>query len=208
MVLAIPIGVRSYLLISAKFVLAAATFALCRAQQPPIDDENRPVFGITVVDTLGLEGKIYNIKTGQKLLPNFSRMKPVGSIYTRSLNIPPRNFLQGFPGVTKRFEWFAIDYTGKFWIETPGKYKFSLLSDDGSKLYIDKKLVIDNDGNHGALLLYGAIVLKPGNHNIRVSYFQGPRTSVALVLKVAFEENRDFKIFNTLDFRPPLPAGK
>jgi PA14 domain len=188
-----------------KLVLALGTLAQCCAQDPPNDDANRPVFGITVVDTIGLEGKIYNIKVGQKVLPNFGRMKPVGSIYTSSLNVPPRDFLQGFPGVTKRTEWFAIDYSGKFWIGNPGKYKFSLLSDDGSKLYIDKKLVIDNDGTHAALLLYGAIVLKTGSHNMRVSYFQGPRTAVALVLKVAFEENRDFKIFNTRDFRPPLP---
>ncbi len=208
MVLGIQSGMRSYRLIFMKLFFAAATLAMRCAQELPNDDANRPVFGITVVDTLGLEGKIYNIKTGQKLLPNFARMKPVGSIYTSFLNIPPRDFLQGFPGVTKRTEWFAIDYNGKFWVDTPGKYKFSLLSDDGSKLYIDKKLVIDNDGTHGALLLYGAIVLKKGSHNIRVSYFQGPRTAVALVLKVAFEENRDFKIFNTRDFRPPLPAGK
>ena len=195
-------------MITRNLVFAAGALAICLAQHPAIDEANRPVFGITVVDTLGLEGKIYNLRVGQKVLPNFGRMKPVGSIYTSSLNIPPRDFLQGFPGVTKRTEWFAIDYNGKFWIGTPGKYKFSLLSDDGSKLYIDKKLVIDNDGTHPALLLYGAIVLKIGSHNIRVSYFQGPRTAVALVLKVALEENRDFKIFNTRDFRPPLPDEK
>ena len=191
-----------------KLVAALGSLAICLAQEPENSNANRAVFGITVVDTIGLEGKIYDLKVGQKFLPNFARMKPVGSIYTSSLNIPPRDFLQGFPGVTKRTEWFAIDYNGKFWIGMPGKYKFSLLSDDGSKLYIDKKLVIDNDGTHPALLLYGAIVLKNGSHNIRVSYFQGPRTAVALVLKVAFEENREFKIFNTRDFRPPLPDGK
>jgi hypothetical protein len=37
-------------------------------------------------------------------------MKPVGTIHTSSLNIPPRIFTDGFPGVTDRFEWFAIDY--------------------------------------------------------------------------------------------------
>ena len=174
-----------------KFALTIGVLSICSAQEPPNDDPNRPVFGITVVDTLGLQGKIYNLRPGQKVLPNFGKMKPVGSIYTSSLNIPPRDFLQGFPGVTKRTEWFAIDYTGSFWVDTAGKYKFSLLSDDGSKLYIDKKLVIDNDGTHGALELYGAIVLKPGSHNIRVSYFQGPRTAVALVLKIAFDENRE-----------------
>ena len=42
-------------------------------------------------------------------LPKFEKMKPVGTIYTSSLNLPPQDFRQGFPGVTSRFEWFAID---------------------------------------------------------------------------------------------------
>lgn len=182
-------------------LLALAAFA----QAPPPDAPNPTIFGITVVDSQGLEGKIYNLKPGTRQLPNFNRMKPVGSIYTTSLNIPPRDFLQGFPGVTDRTEWFAIDYSGKFYVEIPGKYKFSLLSDDGSKLYIDKKLVIDNDGTHGALNLYGAAQLKTGPHTIRVSYFQGPRTAVALVLKYAFDESHEFKVFTTRDFLPPDP---
>src|SRR5260370_27974768 len=42
----------------------------------------------------------------------------------------PQDFLIGFPGITRRFEWFAVDYSGKFWIETPGLYRFRLVSDD------------------------------------------------------------------------------
>ena len=48
-------------------------------------------------------------------------MKPVGTIYTNSLNVSPQRFDESFPGITDRFEWFAIDYTGKFWIEQPGE---------------------------------------------------------------------------------------
>ncbi len=182
--------------------MAPILLALLLAQQPPPpdDDANRPVFGVTVVDAQGFQGKIYKLKPGTRELPNLSRMKPIGTIYTRQLDIAPRNFTAGFPGVTDLNEWFALDYTGKFYIETPGKYKFSLLSDDGSKLYIDKKLVIDNDGTHAALTIYGAAQLKTGHHTIRVSYFQGPRTALALVLRVAFDESHEFKIFNMRDF--------
>src|SRR5580765_5515291 len=78
-------------------------------------------FGVTVVDGFGLRGDIYLLRPGTDRLPNFKGMKPVGSIYTRELNIRPRDFREGFPGVTDRFEWFAIDYNGYFYISQPGK---------------------------------------------------------------------------------------
>ena len=104
--------------------------------------------------------------------------------------------------MTKRFEWFAIDYNGRFWIEKPGEYEFSLLSDDGSKLYIDGKEVINNDGQHPPAEETGSVDLDRGIHRIRVSYFQGPRFHVALVLKVA-GPGEELRVFSTDEFKPP-----
>ena len=59
------------------------------------------------------------LKPGSDGLPNFKRLKSVGTIYTTSLQIHPRTFELGFPGITDRFEWFAIDYTGRIWIDRP-----------------------------------------------------------------------------------------
>ncbi|HEV3027394.1 MAG TPA: PQQ-binding-like beta-propeller repeat protein, partial [Planctomycetota bacterium] len=125
-----------------------------------------------VVDNSGLEGKIYLLKRDSRKLPNFKKMKPKGSIYTTALNVPPRHFTDGFPGVTNRFEWFAIDYSGRFWIEQPGTYRFSLLSDDGSKLFIGDREVVSNDGAHSVLEQSGLIGLKAGLHPLTVDYFQ------------------------------------
>jgi hypothetical protein len=175
-----------------------------QAQDAAPPDAPRATFGVTVVDNSGLEGKIYLLKRDSRKLPNFKKMKPKGSIYTTALNIPPRHFTDGFPGVTNRFEWFAIDYTGRFWIGRSGTYRFSLLSDDGSKLYIDDRIVIDNDGIHWAKALEKSAELTGGVHRIRVSYFQGPRDEVALVLKVARPGER-WRIFNTREFRPANP---
>jgi hypothetical protein len=164
--------------------------------------EPKPVFGITVVVPSALQGRIYNIGHNTKKLPNFKRMKPVGTIYTPSLNVPPQDFTLGFPGVTKRMEWFAIDYSGRFWVEKPGDYGFSLTSDDGANLYIDSELVIDNDGQHAVRERVGAVTLSRGVHEIRVSYFQGPRYHVALVLKVA-PPGEELRIFSTDELKPP-----
>lgn len=159
-------------------------------------------FGTTVVIPSGLEGAVYHIHRYTSRLPDFKKMKPVGTIYTSELNIPQQDFQQGFPGVTKRFEWFAIDYTGRFWISKPGTYRFALTSDDGSKLYIDDELVIDNDGAHVAITKTGETTLSGGIHRIRVSYFQGSKYELALVLEVAGEGEK-FRIFSTDEFKPP-----
>jgi hypothetical protein len=164
--------------------------------------QSAPAFGITVVIPSGLEGKIYHLRSGTKSLPDFSKMKPKGSIYTTTLNVPLQSFDQGFPGVTKRFEWFAIDYTGRFWVDKPGLYGFVLLSDDGSKLYIDDQVVIDNDGLHSAMEQSGEANLAPGIHRIQISYFQGPRNEVALVLHVR-PPGEPIRVFDTNDFKPP-----
>ena len=57
-------------------------------------------FGTTVVDSFGLQGRVYQLKPGTKKLPKFEQLRPVGSIYTTSLNVWPQNFDEGFPNVT------------------------------------------------------------------------------------------------------------
>jgi hypothetical protein len=150
----------------------------------------------------GLRGDVYNISRFTHRLPNFHKLKPVGTIYTASLNVPAQDFLQGFPGVTKRFEWFGIDYTGRFWIAKPGIYRFLLTSDDGARLYIDDQLVTDNDGQHPPETRFGSLALAGGIHRMEVAYFQGPRFQVALELEVAGPEE-DYRVFDTEEFKPP-----
>ena len=143
--------------------LIALVVSLCAAAfaQEPV-----ATFGTTVVIPSGLRGSVYHIPHNTKEVPDFQKMKPVGAIYTSSLDIPPQDFKQGFPGVTNRFEWFAIDYAGRFWIDDPGKYTFSLLSDDGGWLYIDDQLVIDNGGLHTPEEKTGSVDLSGGIHRI------------------------------------------
>ncbi|HQF17236.1 MAG: PA14 domain protein [Methanosaeta sp. PtaB.Bin039] len=144
------------------------------------DDENP--FGSSSQQASALRGEIYSIPEGTSSLPDFSSLTPIGEIYTKVLDVPQRSFDSGFPGVTDRFEWFAIRYTGKFYVESAGEYSFRLVSDDGSRLFIDGKKVIDNDGVHSPSSVSGTVDLTRGEHQIEVDYFQGPRYYVALQL--------------------------
>jgi len=165
-------------------------------------------FGTTVVDLSGLEGRVFFLDPGTQKLPDFSRRHPVGSVYTTMLNVWPQSFSAGFPSITDRFEWFGIEYTGKFWVEISGQYRFSLLSDDGAKLCIDGRLVINNDGIHPAIAASAAATLTRGSHSIAVDYFQGPRFTVALVLAIA-RPGEPWRLFNTNESSPPTirPSG-
>lgn len=165
-------------------------------------DKPAYTFGTTVVDSAGLHGRVYYLEPNTRKLPNFGRMRPVGSVYTTSLNVWPQSFAEGFPNITERFEWFAIEYTGKFWIEKAGHYRFSLLADDGARLKVNNKVVIDNDGVHASAALSASATLTRGVHEITVEYFQGPRFIVALVLAVATPD-QPWRIFNMGDFKPP-----
>lgn len=183
----------------------AILLGVARAQEPSAE----AVFGTTVVRPFGLRGDIYLLKPGTARLPDFSKLEPIGAIYTSYLKIPPHNvFTLGFPGVEHRYEWFAIDYNGRFYVDVPGKYGFALISDDGSKLYIDGHLVINNDGLHSSLGRTGSINLGGGIHTIRVSYFEGPcfdriNPCVELQLGVKPPGSKQLKYFSTDDFSAP-----
>jgi hypothetical protein len=139
-------------------------------------------FGSNNTDSSSLRGDIYYLPEGASALPDFSSLTPMGSIYTKVLDVPQRSFTSGFPGVTDRFEWFAIRYTGSFQVDREGDYAFRLVSDDGSRLFIDGKKIIDNDGAHAPQSVSGSVYLSKGTHQIEVDYFQGPRDYVALQL--------------------------
>lgn len=176
--------------------LLLVTLPTATAQEPVA------VFGTTVVIPSGLRGDIYFLPRDTQTLEVLPHLHPEGTVYTTSLNVPPQDFLIGFPGITKRFEWFAIDYSGKFWIEEPGLYRFRLISDDGAMLYVDGQLIADNDGVHSTTVRLGSIRLAGGIHTIRVPYFQGPGTTVALMLEVAGPGEQP-RIFSTDAFKPP-----
>ena len=157
-------------------------------------------FGTAKKTPFVFEGNIYFLPEGTEHLPDFSKLKPAGKIYTPVLNITPRDFRKGFPGVTDRFEWFAIDYRGKIFLPQDRQFTFYLLSDDGAKLVIDGKTVIDNDGIHPPTEKSATVNLKRGIHTVEVQYFQGPRYEVALVL--SYLKNGRKVPFDIRDFAP------
>lgn len=65
----------------------------------------------------------------------------------------------------------ALAFTGHVRVPADGIYEFFASSDDGSRLHIDGRLLVDNDGLHGMNEVSGLVGLKAGYHRIRVEWF-------------------------------------
>jgi len=156
-----------------------------------------PVFGTPEPIPGALRGTIYRLTTGSSHLPDFSRLRPSGVVYTTALDY----ILQPCDD-----EWFGIEYEGTFYVTKPGDYRFQLTADDGAQLFIDGKRMIDKDGVHAAEAGEEIVRLEAGGHKLRVPYFQGPRPYVALVLEVKPPGGKT-RTFDTDDFQPPLGAS-
>lgn len=143
----------------------------------------------------GLLGLVYQLQPGTSLLPNFENPCaepsvindppatpcPFSSLLVPNLAVGLREFSNGFPGVSDALvEWFAIEFSGKLHADQSGDYNFRVCSDDGSKIYIDGVMLVNNDGVHASSCALGQRTLAQGEHDIRVEYFQGPRYQIQL----------------------------
>ncbi len=73
-------------------------------------------------------------------------------------------------------DYYNFTFDGFLLITDGGKYQFRTTSSDGSRLWIDNKLVVDNDGIHEVETVEGAAVsLEPGPHRIFAQYFEDVR---------------------------------
>jgi hypothetical protein len=133
----------------------------------------------------GVCGSLYDIsKIDRTKLPDFDKLVPVGRAILPQFNIACRTYTRPFPGVPEdMLEWYAIRFRGHLLVPLTGLYEFRLRSDDGSKLVLDNKIVIDNDGIHSSLFAKeGRMQLSSGSHDLELQYFQGPKHYIALEL--------------------------
>ncbi|MBN2716754.1 MAG: hypothetical protein JXX14_12955, partial [Deltaproteobacteria bacterium] len=131
------------------------------------------------------EGEVVFLKPRTKNLPNnWDQFDVASRLYACEWDIAPRSFSRGFPGVDDRYEWFGIRYSGGFSVAASGEYTFRINSDDGTRLYIDGELVVNNNGVHPPKSKSGKVTLEAGDHQLVLEYFQGPRYEIALQVYV------------------------
>jgi hypothetical protein len=120
----------------------------------------------------GLEFRYY--EGAWNALPDFDSLAPVREGIAESIGTEP----------TEHIETFGLVFEG--FIEAPhdGLYAFECRSNDGSKVIIGNRVLIDHDGLHGSTAKYGVVALEEGLHPIQVHYFNA---GARYTLEVTYE---------------------
>lgn len=89
--------------------------------------------------------------------------------------------LPGFPA-----DLFTVRWDGCLRVDKAGVARFSLGSDDESRLFVDGRQVIDNWRPHSLTFANGTLQLMPGVHWVRVDYEEGTGDA-AVMLKLGWD---------------------
>ncbi|HVS91298.1 MAG TPA: alpha/beta hydrolase-fold protein [Mucilaginibacter sp.] len=132
-------------------------------------------------------------------LPDFSKLKPVKEGFAgKDFDI----------GKMPKQQNFGVVFTGQFEAKQDGYYLFALVSDDGSKLFLNGKALVDNDGLHDASRGKSYIVpLKKGFYPIRLEYFQKDE-GVTLKLVYIAPDKMDARIPDAVPVPDELLYGR
>lgn len=197
---------RIPLILVGLLVVSANCAKLKNSGELAIGNSSGPAWRIDDGTMKGLVGNVFAVDDmvtrNDYLLANadLDHRIPLGrAILAPMLDIPARTFTDGFPGVTDRFEWFALRLEGKLVITKPGDYTFRLTSDDGSLFYLNGALLASNDGVHAPTAVEQSIGLEVGSYPMKLDYYQGPREQIALQL--------EFKEPGASSFRPVPPEN-
>ncbi|KQZ27052.1 PA14 domain-containing protein [Duganella sp. Root1480D1] len=125
---------------------------------------------------------VYRLTVGSQSVSEMRRRKPIKRVCLAQLDITPRSFREGFPGIGSTVEWFGMDIRFTVNVAETATWELMLLADDGAVLSIDDENVIDNDGIHAPTPVATRVKLEKGLRNFRVRYFQGPGPDLALML--------------------------
>lgn len=145
-------------------------------------------------DIPDLPGLAYRYFEGAwNLLPDFDALTPITTGIATS------------PSVTygEREDVFGLAFDGYIDVPAAGTYTLYLKSDDGSKLWIDDQLIVDNDGLHGPAEVSGTVALQKGLNPITIYYmergggqllevrYEGPGISKQLVPSTSWHRDDD-----------------
>ncbi|KAJ9452835.1 putative heme-binding peroxidase [Diplonema papillatum] len=144
----------------ANLRVSATDFVAASVPPPP------PVPPLPTSEGTGLMTYIYVGGDAMTGFPDFDVVFPVASFGLSTVNLNDAAWLA--------LGWdmnFASRHVGSLVVEAAGEYTLYISSDDGSRLFLNGALLIDNGGNHGLITEQATLFLEVGLHALDVQYY-------------------------------------
>jgi len=141
-------------------LLTLGALGVAHAAKLKIEDELKP----------GLIGEYYKLESAMEDFPQIPPdQKPNPRRIDKQINWD--SVTETFAGTSFDVHFYAR-WTGLLRISKPGKYTFYTESDDGSRLWVDGKQIVENGGLHSREEKSGEVQLAEGDHEFKVDLFQ------------------------------------
>jgi len=109
----------------------------------------------------------YDLKGSYTKIPNMNAVANVQRFVSKVNYKESKVAWKGFDKAAN----FAVRWSGTLGIQKGGPYKFSINSDEGSRLFVNNKLLVNNDGVHNMRNMEGTTTLRRRTRII-LEYFQ------------------------------------
>jgi hypothetical protein len=117
----------------------------------------------------GVRAHWYALAGDTSMLPDFSTLTRYGTAILPNIDIPSTG---GNFSLSGRADYVAARFEGWLRVPATGVWDLSTESDDGSRLFVNGQLLVNNDGLHGMVDRTGSVALEAGLHAIVVEFFE------------------------------------
>jgi glucose/arabinose dehydrogenase len=119
----------------------------------------------------GLKAEFFDFTSSLSVLPNLTTLAP--NVVRTDATVNYASTSSAWAGLDSRFaNTFATRHTGYLNVPAAGSYTLFVNSDDGSRVWLDGELIIDNNGLHSMRERSATRTLTAGNHTLRTEFFE------------------------------------
>lgn len=140
----------------------------------------------------GVEASYYALNNPASM-PDFDALSPIATEVVSQINFESTS--GAFAG-SGRVDNVGAVFETLFEAPADGWYQLAVESDDGSLIFIDGDLIVDNDGLHGMQERSAYVALAAGKHDLRVEFFEAGGGAGIIV-----------RSLSALSPRQPIPAS-
>lgn len=166
--------VNPFYSVSPLAALAAQVPTVLYAEEPGVS--NSPLPTIPTEALVAGDDGAHGLKAGYFAGTRNPQGEPTVTRIDPTVNF---NWGSGSPGAGIGNDNFAARWTGKVIAPATGEYQFATTSDDGVRLWVDGKLIIDNWTDHAATTDMAKINLEGGkSYDIRLEFYENSGDAV------------------------------